>query len=77
MPSPAMAGGYKSSQYGGVELKANYQKYWTIGLCIAIGVEMFKICRSLGFQLIVYGNEVRFLAEASAVASKSGRDLLK
>jgi len=41
MPSVALAGGMKgSAQYGSVELKANQQKYWTIGLCIAIGIHL-------------------------------------
>ncbi|RPH33994.1 energy transducer TonB [bacterium] len=40
MPSVAVAGGYKGTQYGSSELKANYQKYWTIGLCIAVGIHL-------------------------------------
>ena len=40
MPSVAVAGGFKGTQYGSVELKAVYQKYWTIGLGIAIGIHL-------------------------------------
>lgn len=31
------------AQYGGVELKANYQKYWTIGFAIALAIHMSLI----------------------------------
>jgi hypothetical protein len=41
MLSLAVAGGgFKGSGYGSVELKANQQKYWTIGLAIAIGIHL-------------------------------------
>ena len=32
-----------SAQYGGVELKANYQKYWSIGFAIALAIHMSLI----------------------------------
>jgi protein TonB len=43
MPSVAVAGGYKGVQYGSAELKAVYQKYWAIGLCIAIAIHLVLV----------------------------------
>ena len=43
MPTVAVAGGYKGAQYGSAELKAVYQKYWAIGLCIAIGIHLVLV----------------------------------
>lgn len=40
MPAVAVAGSYKGAQYGSAELKAVYQKYWAIGLCIAIAIHL-------------------------------------
>lgn len=40
MPSVAMAGGHVGVQYGSVELKKNQQKYWSIGLGIAIAIHL-------------------------------------
>ncbi len=41
MPSVAVAGGgHVSAQYGSVELKKNQQKYWAIGLGIAIAIHL-------------------------------------
>jgi len=38
--SVAVAGAYKGAQYGGVELKKNYQKYWVIGFLIATAIHL-------------------------------------
>ena len=43
MPAVAAAGGFKGAQYGSVELKAVYQKYWTIGMCIAIAIHLLIV----------------------------------
>jgi protein TonB len=39
----AIATGYKGAQYGGIELKANYQRYWSIGLIIAIVIHLLIV----------------------------------
>jgi len=38
MPAVAAAATYKGAQYGAVELKTNYQKYWLIGFGIAVAI---------------------------------------
>jgi protein TonB len=38
MPAISVAGEYQGSQYGAIELKQSYQRYWYIALCIAIGI---------------------------------------
>jgi periplasmic protein TonB len=38
MPAVAAAATYKSAQYGAVELKSVYQKYWLIGFAIAVAI---------------------------------------
>jgi len=38
MPAVAAAATYKGAQYGAVELKKNYQKYWLIGFGIAVAI---------------------------------------
>jgi protein TonB len=40
MAAVAVAGAYKGAQYGASELKAVYQKYWTMGLSIAIAIHL-------------------------------------
>ncbi len=38
MPAVAAAAAYKGAQYGAVELKKVYQKYWLIGFAIAVAI---------------------------------------
>jgi protein TonB len=40
MAQVAVAGAYKGAQYGAVELKALYQKYWLSGLGIAVAIHL-------------------------------------
>jgi protein TonB len=40
MATTATAAAYKGSQYGAVELKSLYQKYWLIGFAIAFGIHL-------------------------------------
>lgn len=40
MAHVAVAGAYKGAQYGAVELKALYQKYWLSGLGIAVAIHL-------------------------------------
>ncbi len=43
MPAVAAAATYKSAQYGAVELKKVYQKYWLIGFAIAVAIHFTLI----------------------------------
>lgn len=43
MSAVAVSGAYSGAQYGSAELKAVYQKYWTIGLCIAIAIHLMIV----------------------------------
>jgi protein TonB len=43
MAGEAVAGVYKGVQYGSVELKKNYQKYWSIGLGIAVFIHFVVV----------------------------------
>ena len=40
MPAVAVAGAYKGAEYGAVELKRVYQKYWLMGLGIAVAIHL-------------------------------------
>lgn len=77
-------GGNLDVPYTSPELKQDLEtvataahRHGKFALGIAIGAEMLKMCHALGFELIVYGSEVRFLAEASKQAATSARELLK
>jgi protein TonB len=39
----AMASTYHGTEYGGIELKRNFQKYWAIGFAIALGIHMLLV----------------------------------
>lgn len=43
MPAVAAAATYKGAQYGAVELKKVYQKYWLIGFAIAVAIHFILI----------------------------------
>jgi protein TonB len=39
----AMASTFHGTEYGGIELKRNFQKYWSLGFAIAVGIHMTLI----------------------------------
>jgi len=56
MPAVAAAATYKGAQYGAVELKTNYQKYWLIGFGIAVAIH-FSIVGSYYLVGLLSGEE--------------------
>jgi protein TonB len=43
MAAVAATTGYKGAEYGAVELKKNYQKYWMTGFAIAVGMHLLLV----------------------------------
>ncbi|MFZ4695786.1 MAG: aldolase/citrate lyase family protein, partial [Verrucomicrobiia bacterium] len=52
------------------------RKAGKIAVCVGFGAEMFKLCVETGFQMIVGGGDVPFLANSSAATSKEMRAIL-
>ncbi|MFZ4696200.1 MAG: aldolase/citrate lyase family protein, partial [Verrucomicrobiia bacterium] len=52
------------------------RKSGKIPVCVGVGAEMFKFCVEVGFQMIVAGGDVPFLANTSKQISAEARDIL-
>ena len=52
------------------------RKSGKVPVCVGVGAEMFKLCVEVGFQMIVAGGDVPFLANTSASTAKEARAIL-
>ena len=52
------------------------QKHGKVGVMVGVGEEMLKLCLSMGFQMIVSGGDVGFLAGGSKQASGDARAVI-
>ncbi|WP_428938601.1 HpcH/HpaI aldolase family protein [Fontivita pretiosa] len=53
------------------------RKHGKVGVMVGVGEEMLRLCVSMGFQMIVSGSDVMFLATGSKRASEDARAVVK
>jgi len=53
------------------------RRHGKVGVMVGVGEEMLRLCVSMGFQMIVSGSDVMFLAAGSKQASDEARVILK
>ncbi len=53
------------------------RKHRKVGVGVGMSAEMFKLCNSLGYPMIVAGGDVPFLAAGSKKAATDARELIK
>jgi 4-hydroxy-2-oxoheptanedioate aldolase len=70
----------RSKQTLGMDMQAVIaacRRHGKIGVMVGMGQEMLRLCVSMGFQMIVSGSDVMFLAAGSKQASEEARQIMK